>query len=165
MEGLVKRKSLSIRRDNAAKDLYPETNFYKKFANGLKRGLKDNHETAEWKLNEKMRYLDDPNEETWEIARLNGKEYLVFLFSMFHIAYPNDEAQFFALQRVQIDVNLQSHSSHSKFHSLWTSIALAVVMVLVFLAIMYALFPQLRGSAFLLINKKLWYQQISTSED
>jgi len=100
MEGLSKRKSLQIRRDNASSILYKETDFYKKFANGLKRGLKDNMETAEWTLDKNKRYTDDPKEERWEIARYKGKEYLVFVFSMFHIAYPNDEAQFFALQRV-----------------------------------------------------------------
>jgi hypothetical protein len=112
-----------------------------------------------------MRYEDDPNEELFEIARLNGKEYLVFVFSMFHIAYPNDEAQFFAFQRVQIDLELQTHHSKSWFGNLWTTIALAVVMVIIFLIMMYTLFPQLRGSTFLLFNRKLWYQQVSTSED
>ncbi len=91
---------MQIRRDNASSILYKETDFYKKFANGLKRGLKDNQEAAEWILDENKRYKDDPKEELWEIARYKGKEYLVFVFSMFHIAYPNDEAQFFALQRI-----------------------------------------------------------------
>jgi len=80
--------------------LFKSTYFYKAFANKLSRGLKDNSESIEFAVDENKRYKDDPRGEKYEIAKIDGEEYYVFVFSLFHVAFPVDEAAFFEAARI-----------------------------------------------------------------
>lgn len=165
----MKRKSLHLNRQNATSDeLFKQTYFYKTFSEKLSRGLKDNSEPISFIIDGEGRYQDDPKREKYEIATLNGEEYFVFVFSLFHVAYPVDEAAFFELVRTQFKINFTSLRSHSTFNDLKITISIQVAMMLVFFLIMYILFPQLRSTVFGFIDKRGWnskYSPVAKSEE
>ena len=80
-------------------------------------------------------------QEKYEIAKLEGEEYFVFVFSLMHIAFPVDEANFFDPVRIQFDMKVITPTSESQLNSLPLSIALEVIMILCFLTLMYFAFP------------------------
>ena len=107
----------------------------------MSRGLKDNSESIEFAVDENKRYKDDPKGEKYEIAKIDGEEYFVFVFSLFHIAFPVDEAAFFDPERIQLTLRYDYLYSHSTFNNLKITLSIQVLMVLVFLLAMYLLFP------------------------
>jgi hypothetical protein len=107
----------------------------------LSRGLKDNSESIEFAVDENKRYKDDPKGEKYEIVKIDGEEYFVFVFSLFHVAFPVDEVAFFEPARIQFIIKYDNLRSHSTFNSLKITVSIQVLMVLVFLLAMYLLFP------------------------
>ncbi len=134
--------------------MYKETAFYKKFQDVIKRGLKDSRDGIEFQVDKNRRYADDPNQEKYEIPSLDGEEYFVFVFSLMHIAFPVDEANFFDPVRIQFDMKIISPTSESQLSSIPLSVAVEIIAILFFLTFMYFAFPQLRTTAFGLIDIK-----------
>jgi hypothetical protein len=65
----------------------------------------------------------------------------VFVFSLVHIAFPVDEANFFDPVRVQFDMKEITPTSESELRNIPLSILLEVIVVLGFFTFMYFGFP------------------------
>lgn len=116
--------------------------------------MKDHRYGVEFSLNENLRYKDDPNIERYEIVKIDGKEYLVFVVSLVKVAFAMDEAMFFDGVTMNLELRADRLDSFSKVGNFKLSIAANIAMVAVFLGLMYALFPALRTSAFAVFTRK-----------
>ena len=97
--------------------------------------------------------MDDPKEEKYEIATSGGEKYLVFLVSLVKVSYAVDEAKFFEGVKMNLELRANKMDSFSRVGSFPISILANIVMVLVFLGFMYAFFPSLRSTAFVVFSK------------
>ena len=140
----MKRKAKSLSVD----ELYKQSDFFRRFSQGLARDLKDHRYPAQFGLDENKRYNDDPLQDKYLIERRGDEEYLVFMLSLVKIAIPLDEAKFFKGQQINLELRVDSIDSFSKVDSFAMSMFANLAMCVVFLSIMYFLFPILRNTVF-----------------
>ena len=138
----MKRKLKTLNSD----EIYKQSDFYRRFS----RDLLDHKYASEFTLNQNKRYEDDPNQEKYEIVKTaaDGEEYLVFVFSLVKVALAMDEAEMFKGVALNLELRSDSINSFSKIDNYWLSLLANLGMIVVFLGIMYALFPILRSTVF-----------------
>eukprot|EP00347_Sterkiella_histriomuscorum_P017432 403349391 len=137
---LMKRKAKTLSVEQA----YKNSDFYRRFS----RDLLDHRYPVEFTLNQQKRYEDDQNEERYEIKRIGDEEYLVFSFSLVKIAYAMDETQYFKTIPINFELRPDNLSSFSAVNNIAYGAAASIGMIVVFLGVMWALFPVLRETVF-----------------
>lgn len=146
----MKRKSAKVKTD----DLYKQTDFYRRFSKTVARGLKDHRYSAEFTLDGTKRYVDDPRQERYEVAKAGSEEYLVFLVSLVKVAFAMDEAKYFETVSVNMELRPDRLDSFSRIGSFPLSLLGNLAMVIVFFGLMWYLFPSLRSSAFVVFQSR-----------
>ena len=145
----MKRKPVKLNVD----ETYKQTDFYRRFQKNINREMKDHKYSSEFTLDANKRYSDDPLEERYMIDKVADEEYLVFIVSLVKVAMAMDESKLFEKVKMNIELRPDSLDSFSKVDSFFLSVLANVVMVILFLGIMYALFPVLRSTVFLMQKK------------
>lgn len=119
-------------------DLFKSTDFFRRFT---ARGLKDHKYASEFSLDQNKRFSDDPQQERYAIETIKDEEYLVFLLSIVKVAFAVDEAQFFKLTKLNIELRSDSLDSFSRVGSFPVSLAASITLIGAFIALMYFMFP------------------------
>ena len=107
----------------------------------------------EFALDGNKRYEDDPYQERYFIAQEGDEEYLMFVFSVVKVAYALDEASFYDKIRLTLELRANKLDSFSRMNNYPVTLALNAAMLLVFMSVMYLLFPSLRATAFGLFSR------------
>jgi hypothetical protein len=107
----------------------------------------------EFALDGNKRYEDDPYQERYFIAQEGDEEYLMFVFSVVKVAYALDEASFYDKIRLTLELRANKLDSFSRMNNYPVTLALNAAMLLVFMSVMYPLFPSLRATAFGLFSR------------
>jgi hypothetical protein len=149
-DAVMKRKSVQVKNLDV---LYKETDFYRRFQATLQRGLKDHRYVMEFALDANRRFEDDPYQERYFIAQEGDEEYLLFVFSVVKVAFALDETAFYDKIRLTMELRANKLEAFSRLKNYPATIALNVVMLIVFMSVMYLLFPSLRATAFGLFTR------------
>lgn len=147
----MKRKSVRVK---SSEEQYKQTDFYRRFSKTVARGLKDHRYSAEFTLDGAKRYVDDPRQERYEVARAGSEEYLVFLVSIVKVAFAMDEAKYFETVAVNMELRADCLDSFSRIGSFPLSILGNLAMLAVFFGLMWYLFPSLRSTAFVVFQRR-----------
>jgi hypothetical protein len=134
-----KPKQLSV------EEIYKNSDFARRFG----RDLLDHKYAQTFSLDASLRYEDDPRQEKYEIATIDGKEHLVFVFSVVKVALAMDEAV--AVNgKILLNIELRRDSldSFSRVGSFPLSLAANLGMLMVFFGVLYAAFPIVRTALF-----------------
>lgn len=107
----------------------------------------------EFSLDANKRYDDDPYQERYFIAQEGDEEFLLFIFSVVKVAYALDEAAFYDKIRLTMELRSNKLDSFSRIKNYPATIALNVAALLVFMSVMYILFPSLRKTVFGLFTR------------
>lgn len=77
----------------------------------------------------------------------------MFTFSVTKIAFALDEAAFYDKIRLTLELRPNKLDSFSRLNNYPATIALNVGMLVVFMGVMYLLFPSLRSTVFILCSR------------
>ena len=88
------------------------------------------------------------------IEKIGDEYYLVFVVSLVKITLALDEAKLFDPVYLNLELRSDNLDSFSKVKNFDLSVLANIIMVILFLGIMYALFPILRKTVFA-INPKI----------
>ena len=87
-----------------------------------------------------MGYTDDPEEQIYEIRRLENEEkFLVLTMTVVRVSFAMDEVNLYDNVDVALELMADNMHSSSRINNLWLSVALTVAIIIAFFGFVFTM--------------------------